>query len=87
VVFNLFLKKLSQMDFVTILFVLAAAVTFTWVTNKKNKNAPNLTEGPPDHLSMPETQYIFPMEARELNASVYGSAGNSYQVGAFGMRV
>lgn len=75
-----------MIDLVTIIIVAAAGLAFSYVMRYKNAKSPNLTEGPPDHIDMPEVKYIYPLEAGELNASCYGGPGRSFQVGAFGLK-
>lgn len=76
-------KKRDMLDFITLLFVVAAAIGFTYVARKKKTYAPNLTEGPVDHSTMPEVEYVYPMEADTFNASSYELGGKSAQDGAF----
>lgn len=77
-------KKNGMLDLITIALTVVVALAYTWATKSKQRNDPNTTQGPPDHADMPEMEYVFPMEASELNASSYAGAGRAYQVGAFG---
>ena len=72
-----------MLDLVTLILVAVAAVGFTYFARKKDANYPNVTQGPPDHLSMPEVKYVFPLEADHVNASCYAIPGRSVQIGNF----
>jgi len=76
-----------MLDFITVLFIVAAAVGYTYIAKNKKVNYPNLTEGPSDHNPMPEMEFVFPLEPDVLNASAYAAPGMSYQVGAFSVKV
>lgn len=74
-----------MLDLAAVLMVVVVAVAYTWISKRQAEQQPRTTEGPPDHDTMPETRYVFPLEASELNASMYASAGRAVQVGAFGL--
>lgn len=76
-----------MIDFTIIVLSLVVAIGYRYVTNKQlAKTAPQPSEGPPDHYSMPEMKYIPAQEASDFNASKFLlMPGTGYQRGAFGL--
>lgn len=70
-------------DVVTVIMVSLLALAYSYAVKKKD---PPLTTGPTSHQAMPETNYVFPLEASELNASCYAGPGSFQQIGSFGVR-
>ena len=76
-----------MIDLTIIVLSLVVALGYRYVTNKQlAKNAPQPSEGPPDHYDMPEMKYIPAQEACNFDASRFVvMPGTGYQQGAFGL--
>ena len=73
-----------MIDLMTVALVLAAALGYRWIVNRQNKLAPDSVTGPDEHSSMPEMDFLQPLEACEYNASKFlTNAGTGYHEGAF----
>jgi hypothetical protein len=73
-----------MIDVMTVVLVLVAALGYRWIVNRQNRLAPDSVTGPDEHSSMPEMDYVQPLEACEYNASKFVvNAGTGYHQGAF----
>ena len=75
-----------MLDLWTVGLVIVVAAGYTYVANRKSATEQQQTQGPADHYSMPEVEFVYPMETNDMDASCFLTAGRSYQVGAFGLQ-